>query len=135
MLLYLSKVYGAGVYKPTIREIRIWFGVLNTLIFKNKIQKFRYITIHYRRQQVASCHGYYDTPRFCNLEINPRFRDFKTFLKVLIHEMVHSYQFINQEREMSHGRYFFNWKKRIEKHGLSLETKVYNRGGKLCGLD
>lgn len=135
MLKYLSKVYGHGVYKPSIREVRIWFDILNHLIFKDDVKKFRYITLIYRRGQLGLCIGFEAEPRYCNLELNPRFRNFETFLKVLVHEMVHNYQAVNQKRTMSHGRYFYNWKKRVEKHGIPFEYRIYNRGGKECGLD
>jgi hypothetical protein len=139
VLQHLSRLYGEKAYKPNIRDVRIWFNVLNEIIFDGEIHKFRYVHIKYVRGQCAACVPHYTDKmheddehlRWCSLELNPRFRNFKTFLAVLAHEMVHSCEFINEEKEMSHGPSFFKWKHRIEEFGIPFSIAFYNKGGQL----
>lgn len=136
VLQNLVRLNGNKSYKPNVRDIRIWFNVLNELIFKNKVHKFRYINIKYVRGQCAACLGEVDADNnpWCWIEINPRFRNFETFLGVLAHEMVHSYEFIidkNVKQFPMHGPSFFKWKEKIEENGIPFSAAFYNKGGQL----
>jgi SprT-like family len=136
VLQNLVRLYGNKSYRPNIRDTRIWFNVLNELIFKNKVHKFRYINIKYVRGQCAACSGDIDAKGkyWCALELNPRFRNFETFLGVLAHEMVHSYEFViekNIKQVPIHGPSFLKWKDTVKKHGLPFSVAFYNKGGKL----
>lgn len=123
MLEILSRIREKGPYRPRIKDVRLWFSVINEIVFKGKLPKFRYITIADKKGQFAACESQEDVEtgkRWCNLELNEEFRSFSFFLAVLAHEMVHAYQYTILGRPMSHGKYFWMWKKTFNKHKLPL---------------
>ncbi len=114
-----------GEYTPKVKDIRFWFAVLNAAIFKNKVPKFKYIKIITRRDWHASTHAYEEdstNDRWCELEINPKFRDFELFLAILAHEMIHNYEWTVFRRSINHGPNFFSWRDRLAKHNIPLNV-------------
>ena len=123
-----NNVY-VGEFYPTLKQVRFWFAVYNQLIFRGKITRFRYIIVKYYPNQLAHCHGKWDAKkdlRYCNLQLYPRFKSFTTFIAILVHEMIHAHQWVNEGRDMSHGPNFFRWKNKLECNGLSLSIKYNN---------
>jgi len=86
-----------------------------------------YVDIRWRRKAF----GYYeyvtDTKdpnyKMSVLNMNKRYKSKKFFVEVLAHEMVHHYQFMNDE-PMGHGPSFEKWSDKFSKKGLKL-FKVY----------
>jgi hypothetical protein len=119
----LSKIQETGPYRPRIKDVRLWFSVINEIVFKGKVPKFKYIHIGHKRGQFAACvehHNEITGKVWCDLEMDEEFKDFAFFLAVLAHEMVHAYQVLVLGRPMSHGKYFWAWKKKFNKHKLPL---------------
>lgn len=125
-----NNVY-VGEFRPTCKQVRFWFAVYNQLIFRGKIARFRYIIIKYYPNQLAHCEGKWDAKkdmRYYNLQMHPRFNSFKTFISILVHEMIHAHQWVNEERDdMSHGSNFFKWKKKLERNDIILSIKYFNK--------
>jgi hypothetical protein len=119
----LSKIHTEGPYRPTIKEVRLWFAIINELIFNGKVPKFKYIFIKHVRGQLGACLPFEGDNRFCNLEIEPEYKDFSVFLAILAHEMVHCYQWVILKRNASHGKYFWKWAKKFKKQKLPLNIR------------
>lgn len=119
----LSKIHEKGPYRPRIKDVRLWFAVINETVFKGKLPKFRYVTVEHKKGQFASCISKInDTTgeRWCELEIDEEFKDFAFFLAVLAHEMIHAYQWTVEQRPMSHGKFFWQWRKIFRRNKLPL---------------
>ncbi len=125
MFHILSKIREVGPYRPTIRDVRLWFAVLNEIIFNGKVPKFKYVNIVDKRGQLGACHSFVkgDDIRWCELDIHHEFKSFSLFLAVLGHEMIHCYQYCVLRRDMSHGQYFWTWAKKFRKHKLPLQIR------------
>ena len=112
-------------YETTIEDCQKWFKVLNQELFNNNLPKIYEIDIRWRR----GAHAWYDYDDrtsgqgITKLLMNKRYKSKKFFVEVLSHEMVHHYQYINNE-EVGHGSSFFKWRDKFNKKGLNL-VKAY----------
>lgn len=117
----LLETYEELEYETTIEECHEWFNVLNRDIFNNALPPVDEIDIRWRRRAYA--YYYYDESKpgtgLTKLLMSKRYKSKQFFVEVLAHEMVHHYQYINNE-EMGHGPSFFKWKSTFEKKGLKL---------------
>jgi hypothetical protein len=100
----------------TERRVQIWFNIINTVIFKNELPKFTEIQITNCKQYHAMCECEGDQYK---LSINSAFESKKRFLEVMVHEMIHLYDWVNYE-QMNHGKLFFSWREKTKKYGLDL---------------
>lgn len=128
MVNFTNKIY------PTFRMIKYWFNLLNFLIFDNMVPYFCEIVFIPENKNL---HAYVKL-EFCPLKdidrttlfINNAFDDFRVFINVLAHEMIHVYEFHTNkpyalcENRAHHGKIFFKWKKIFETNGLTLR-KAY----------
>jgi hypothetical protein len=131
VLPILSKIHEPGTYYPTIKDIRKWHAILNELIFDGKIPKFYDIEIKRFQGQYAACVPHikmkppYD--RCVKLQIDPKFRNFKLFLAILVHEMIHCHEWINYGK-MTHGKKsFFMWKEKLAEHNIPLRERYHKK--------
>lgn len=116
-----------NTYETKIEDCEEWFRVLNRELFNNSLPDIDYVDIRWRRKAF----GYYeyitDTKdpnyKLSVLNMNKRYKSKKFFVEVLAHEMVHHYQFMNDE-PMGHGPSFEKWSDKFSKKGLKL-FKVY----------
>lgn len=111
-------------YNTTIEDCQEWFNILNRELFDNSLSPVDEIDIRWRRQAYA----YYDYDEknpngICKLLMNKRYKSKQFFVEVLAHEMVHHYQYTNNE-EMGHGSSFLKWRDKFNKKGLNL-SKAY----------
>lgn len=108
-------------YETSVEDCQKWFNILNRELFDGALSQVEEIDIRWRR----GAHAWYEyekgernrnTPR---LLINKRYKSKKFFVEVLAHEMVHHYQYLNNE-EMGHGPSFLKWRGKFNKKGLNL---------------
>ena len=129
MLPILEKIYEECEYYPTIKEVRQWFGVLNEIIFESRIPKFYNIEIKSFRGQFAACLPCTKTKepfvRCSELQIDYKFHNFRGFITILAHEMIHAWEW-KTRGYVSHGKNFFQWKQKLLEHGIPLK-KCYHR--------
>jgi hypothetical protein len=108
-------------YETTVEDCQEWFKVLNRELFENSLPKINEIDIRWRR----GAYAWYDydenlpSKGITKLLMNKRYKSKKFFIEVLAHEMVHHYQYINNE-EMGHGSSFLKWCDKFNKKGLNL---------------
>ena len=117
----ISEPTSSEKYRPTIKECREWFIILNKEIFEDRLDSFRNMKVSRRH----GCWGEVTaeqtrTSRFTTLSMNHHFKSKKHFIEVLGHEMIHHYQLTVMNESMTHGETFFTWKDRFAKLGMSL---------------
>ncbi len=103
--------------KVTERKVQMWFNVINFALFKNELPKFNVVEIVNDTDYYAMCECQNDD--HYKLFINESFHSKKMFVEVMIHEMIHLYEYVVHGR-MGHGKRFFEWKEQVEKFGLRL---------------
>lgn len=108
-------------YETTIKDCIVWFNVLNQELFDNSLPIINEIDIRWRR----GAHAWYDYDETrpghgtAKLLMNKRYKSKQFFVEVLAHEMVHHYQYINNE-DVGHGSSFLKWRDKFNKKGLNL---------------
>jgi len=106
-------------YNTTVEDCQKWFNILNRELFDNSLPKVHEIDIRWRR----GAHAWYDYDEdkpgtgISKLLMNKRYKSKQFFVAVLFHEMVHHYQYINNEK-VGHGKSFVKWKNIALKYGL-----------------
>jgi predicted SprT family Zn-dependent metalloprotease len=109
-----------SIYETTIEDCQEWFKVLNRELFENNLPQINEIDIRWRR----GAYAYYDYDErrsngTCKLLMSKRYKSKKFFIEILAHEMVHHYQYINNEG-IGHGSSFLKWRDKFNKKGLNL---------------
>jgi hypothetical protein len=109
-----------SIYETTIEDCQEWFKVLNRELFENSLPQINEIDIRWRR----GAYAYYDyderrSSGTCKLLMSKRYKSKKFFIEILAHEMVHHYQYTNNE-VMGHGSSFLKWRDKFNKKGLNL---------------
>ena len=116
-----------NTYETKIEDCEEWFRVLNRELFNNSLPDIDYVDIRWRRKAFGYYEYIIDTKdpnyKMSVLNMNKRYKSKKFFVEVLAHEMVHHYQFMNDE-PMGHGPSFEKWNDKFNKKGLNL-FKVY----------
>ena len=111
----------ATPFCPTIADCMRWTEVLNHIMFRGLVPKWRKITVK-RLRAWAYCIGC-TTPKrkkkYCNLEMNEKFESFAAFYSVLAHELCHCAEFHELE-EIKHGSFFFSHKEMLANIGIKL---------------
>lgn len=107
-------------YNTTVEDCQEWFNILNRELFENSLSPVDEIDIRWRR----GAYAYYDYDEkksngICKLLMNKRYKSKQFFVEVLAHEMVHHYQYMNNE-EIGHGSSFMKWRDTFNKKGLNL---------------
>lgn len=108
-------------FEPTIEDCEKWFKILNHELFNNQLPAVDEFDVRWRR----GAYAWYDyDERFpgqgtAKLLMNKRYKSKQFFVEVLAHEMVHHYQYINNE-DVGHGSSFLKWRDKFNKKGLNL---------------
>lgn len=106
------------------RLVRYWWRLLNTAVFDNCLRYPSSIYVRKLRDDWAWVAADELNNGAITLTINDRFDRKSLFLTVLVHEMVHAWEY-QTYRTMSHRRRFFSWRLRIhDLIGLPLTTRV-----------
>lgn len=125
----LIEAYHTGVYKTKFTDIQLWIDILNNAIFSRRVPGFRY----YHIQKMHDACGMVllgdknDKEKWVDLYMLPKYKNFKTFVEVLAHEMVHAYQYwILKDNSCNHNQEFYRWKSIFSSKGLKLSLTVDN---------
>lgn len=117
-------------YVTTLQDCKKWIRILNKEIFKGSLTKLDEIDIRRRKM----CYAYYlyypitknDEFRYSKLCMNRKYVSEKFFVEILAHELIHHYQYIN-EQPLGHGPSFMSWKEVFNKKGLNLVKMYYEK--------
>lgn len=100
--------------------------IINACIFDGKLTRPK-IIIQYLDNAWGICHGDLDDGKYppfdpcCNhIVLNTSFYNWKHFIEVLAHEMVHQYQ-IEYHNKLDHGKTFWAWKDKFQRYNLHLQ--------------
>jgi len=121
-------------YVTTIDDCKKWIRILNKELFEGSLTRLDEIDIRRRRMCYAYYHYYPikkgDDLRYSRLCMSNKYTSEKFFVEILAHELIHHYQYIN-EQPMGHGPSFMLWKESFNKKGINLVKKYYERKPKL----
>ena len=125
-LAALIEHYGdERIYNPKANKVPAIYKILNKHIFNNRLKNPK-ITI--RRMHGAL--GLFEfnpyATKFCyKITIHNKFKNFREFVEILGHEMVHYYQkLILKQNTAKHNKEFYSFKNKFKKLGLNLK-RVY----------
>lgn len=114
----------ATPFYPTIADCVRWTEVLNHIMFRGAVPKYRKITIKRLRKAWAYCVGN-TTPKrkkkYCDLEMSEKFESFAAFYSILAHELCHAAEYHELE-EIKHGSFFFSHKEMLATVGIKLKS-------------
>jgi hypothetical protein len=97
--------------KVTKHLVRFWWKVINHAVFGGTLIPARHIELMF--SDVVYAWAIPSTNSRIDLHIQDTFHERTTFLTVLIHEMVHAWEFMTYGR-MGHGKRFTQWTNAIE---------------------
>lgn len=110
-------------FEPTLDDCIKWFRVLNREMFNDSLPDVNEFDIRWRRGAYAYYVGWDDdkdpTYLFTQICMSKKYKSKKFFVECLAHEMVHHYQFINDE-PVNHGPSFQCWNAEFKKKGLKI---------------
>ena len=117
-------------YVTTLQDCKKWIRILNKELFKGSLKRLDEIDIRRRRM----CYAYYlyypitkdDEFRYSKLCMANKYVSEKFFVEILAHELIHHYQYIN-EQPMGHGPSLMEWKEIFNKKGLNLVKMYYEK--------
>jgi hypothetical protein len=114
--------HGAGPMLLSKKVVRYWWRVLNYAVFDGKLQNAHNIQLFYSSKVFAWAIPAED--KKITLQIQRNFSCKTTFFTVLIHEMVHAWEYQTYGR-MGHGKRFSAWRQPIrECTGLHLKKDI-----------
>jgi hypothetical protein len=107
-------------FKVTPKLVMRWWNLLNKAIFDGKLLAPKKIICKAFRGDYGWCMPL-STKGHVHLGINSEFFDRKTFLAVLAHEMIHQWQWTDEEfgGRLTHGETFWRWES-VLKNNLKL---------------
>lgn len=110
-------------FEVTPQLVLFWWHKLNSAVFNNELIPPKDIEIRKFRDCWGWCKTYQTKPDII-LGITSDMWDRKTFLTVLVHEMVHMWEH-ETFGKMSHGQNFYFWQEKIKRNiGLQLNEYV-----------
>tara|TARA_B100000963_G_C22059643_1_gene423256 strand:- start:85 stop:483 length:399 start_codon:yes stop_codon:yes gene_type:complete len=125
-LATLIEHYGEKrVFKPNAKKIPSIYKILNREIFNNRLKKPK---IYVRR--IHGALGLFEfnpyATKYCyKITIHNKFRNFREFVEILGHEMVHYYQkLVLKQNTAKHNKEFYSFRKKFRKIGLELK-RIY----------
>jgi len=101
-----------------------WWRICNKALFDGKLPLPRDVIIkNFKHEMYGYCEGD-KRKNSVSLGIRAGIDSRRCFLTVLVHEMVHHWEFITYGR-MSHGKNFYAWEKRVKRYlGLNLNEYI-----------
>ena len=117
-------------YKTTYNDIIYYFGMINKVVFKNKLSPFNEILIKKIYKDKKSCTHTWGqvvcwewkrkgTKQYW-LEMLPEYNSKRDFVDTLGHEMVHLYQMANVGDSGNHNKLFYSFRPKLNEIGLDL---------------
>jgi SprT-like family len=104
----------------TTKQVRYWWNLLNKCVFDEKLPKLQ--KVHLVKHKLEHAWAIGEDDKNFSLSISPKFASRTLFLSVLVHEMVHAWEHI-QDMPFSHGKEFMKWKP-IIKQQTSLPLRI-----------
>lgn len=111
-------------FRPTLRETRRTFRMINEHIFNNELN-IPTITLKRTRMYWGMCigqHKPHSTGSRCVIELSDKWFCVQWFVTCLAHEMIHQYEWDVLDKNMTHRGSFFMWRKKLKQHGIHLKT-------------
>lgn len=112
---------GAEPVQLSTRVVRIWWALLNDAVFYGKLQPPVKVKLIQHRQEHAW--AIQESDGRISISICPIVISRQLFLTVLVHEMVHAWEY-QHHSSMGHGKRFFTWKKRIHRTTTLILDKI-----------
>lgn len=110
-------------YKPTVPECWEWFDILNEQIFGGLLDPVDkiFISNHKKHGDVYALYYYNHRKRGepSKISMSKSFSSKKVFVEILAHEMIHHFQYCNDE-PLGHGPSFMAWRDNFKLKGLNL---------------
>lgn len=112
-------------YRPTKREAKSIYKILNKHCFDNQLSRPKLILKPRLRNYWGQCVGYYTETKpgtKCEIELSDKWFCLQWFITTLAHEMCHQYEHDILQRPMTHRQNFFIHRDRLAKYGIDLKT-------------
>ena len=108
-------------FRPTISDCREVFRNINSQVFNNEL-KMPHFRLVYSQDYWGMCKGDWNDPNVCTIYMNKSFLSKRLFIDTMAHEMVHQWEWLNNEN-MTHGPAFFQWRTELAKFNIHLARK------------
>lgn len=112
-------------YRPTKKEAKHLYKLLNKYIFNNELVRPKLIFKSHLRSYWGMCVGYTaetKTGTRCEIELSDKWFCIQWFITTLAHEMCHQYEHDILKRPMTHRKNFFIHRENLAKYGIDLKT-------------
>jgi len=105
-------------FRPTIQDCREIWSNINRNVFNGelKMPSFRLV---YTKAFWGECQGVLEDQTRVKMKINKSFLSKRLFINTMAHEMVHQWEWLNNEN-MTHGPQFFLWKDQLANYNITL---------------
>jgi len=105
-------------FRPTISDCREIWSNINRNVFNGelKMPSFRLV---YTKAFWGECQGVIDDQTKVKMKINKSFLSKRLFINTMAHEMVHQWEWLNNEN-MTHGPQFFLWRNQLANYNITL---------------
>ena len=111
-------------YRPTLREVRNIYKLLNKYVFNNQLT-LPPIELGSCRKYWGMCSGL-DAPirkgTRCTIKLMDKWFCVQWLVTTLAHEMVHQYEWDIMKKSMTHRQSFFIWRDQLAKFNIDLKT-------------
>ena len=121
----LPEHFHTGPFKPSKRNVTLWFNHINRDIFNSQLTPFSKIVLKNMGDWWA-CVSYDDEIKSppIELHLHTKFESKMQFINVLAHEMVHKWQLDINGDTANHNRHFYSWREKFTENGLLLTRKI-----------
>lgn len=112
------------LYRPSLREVRSIYRLLNKYVFDNKLT-MPPIEIGVCRKYWGMCSGSFGFTKKgtkCRIRLMDKWFCVQWLVTTLAHEMVHQYEWDILQKNMTHRQSFFMWKDKLDKFNIGLKT-------------
>ena len=105
-------------FRPTISDCREIWSNINRNVFNGelKMPSFRLV---YTKAFWGECQGVLNDQTKVKMKINKSFLSKRLFINTMAHEMVHQWEWLNNEN-MTHGPQFFLWRDQLANYNITL---------------
>jgi hypothetical protein len=105
-------------FRPTISDCREIWSNINRNVFNGelKMPSFRLV---YTKAFWGECQGVLEDQTRVKMKINKSFLSKRLFINTMAHEMVHQWEWLNNEN-MTHGPQFFLWRDQLANYNITL---------------
>jgi hypothetical protein len=110
------------LYRPSLREVRYHYSILNQYVFKNQLV-IPPIQMGICRNYWGKCEGITDQTKkgtYCTIKLSDKWFCVQWLITTLAHEMVHQYEWDFLDT-MTHRQSFFIWREELAKFNINLK--------------